>query len=228
MENADIIKKKFDLLYIINAVAPKYEDIALEIEELRKSNPKLNKSELSKKFARKIRNQYTSVGVVTALPSAIPGLGTAAQIAIEGGMISGDLLVMLRGMSKMCYGIGMINEKDMTQGFNQDFIKILGMWSGVIVPLKTATEKIGTKVAFTQFNKHISGKMLQKINKKVGTTILTKYGTKRGGVALGRMIPFGVGAIVGGTFNYTTMKGFSVAAISHYQSDDNQEYIIIE
>ena len=119
MENKDIIKKKFDLLYIINAVAPKYDDIVLEIEELRKSNPKLNKKELSKKFAKKIRNQYTSVGVVTALPSAIPGLGTAAQIAIEGGMISGDLLVMLRGMSKMCYGIGMINEKDMTQGFNR-------------------------------------------------------------------------------------------------------------
>lgn len=228
MENTEIRNKKFNLLFIINSVAPKYEDIYKEIEELKKSNPKLNKKELCKKFSRKIRNQYTSFGVVTALPSAIPGLGTAAQIAIEGGMISGDLLIMLRGMSKMCYGIGMINEKDMTQGFNQDFIKILGLWSGVIVPLKTATEKISTKVAIAQFNKHISGKMLQKINRKVGTTIVTKYGTKRGGVALGRMIPFGVGAIVGGTFNYTTMKSFASAAITHYESDENEEYVIVE
>ena len=230
MESTEVTKSKFDLLYIINMVAPKYDDIFQEIEELKKTNPKLSNKELSKKFAKKITNQYTSVGIVTALPSAIPGIGTAAQIAIEGGMISGDLVIMMRGMAKLCYGIGMLNGRDMTQGFNQDLIKILGMWSGVIVPLKTAAEKIGTKVAYAQFNKHITGKMLQKINRKVGTTIFTKYGTKRDGVALGRMIPFGVGAVVGGTFNYTTMKGFSTVAISHYESDlsEDAEYIIID
>lgn len=227
METVELIKQKFDLLHIINTVSPKYDDILLEYEELKKNNSKLSKEELSKKFASKIITQYTSIGIATALPSAIPGLGTAAQVVIEGGMISGDLVLMMRAMAKMCYGIGLIFEKDMTQGYNQDLIKILGMWSGVIVPLKKTAEKIGTKVAFAQFNKHVSGKMLQRINSKVGTTILTKYGTKRGGLALGRMIPFGIGAIVGGTFNYTTMKGFSVAAISHYETDENQEYIIV-
>ena len=228
METVELIKQKFDLLHIINTVSPKYDDILLEYEELKKNNSKLSKEELSKKFASKIITQYTSIGIATALPSAIPGLGTAAQVVIEGGMISGDLVLMMRAMAKMCYGIGLIFEKDMTQGYNQDLIKILGMWSGVIVPLKKTAERIGTKVAFAQFNKHVSGKMLQRINSKVGTTILTKYGTKRGGLALGRMIPFGIGAIVGGTFNYTTMKGFSVAAISHYETDENQEYIIVD
>lgn len=230
MENTEITKSKFNLMYVINAVAPKFEDILKEVEELKRLNPKLSNKELSKKFVKKIRNQYTSVGVVTALPSAIPGLGTAAQLAIEGGMITGDLALMMRAMSRMCFGVGLINGRDMSQGFNQDLIKILGMWSGVLVPLKATTEKIGTKVAVAQFNKHISGKMLQKINRKVGTTIFTKYGTKRGGVALGRMIPFGVGAVIGGTFNYTTMKSFSAIAISHYETPPNEdlEYIIID
>jgi hypothetical protein len=49
----------------------------------------------------------------------------------------------------------------------------------------------------------------------VSTTVLTKYGTKRGGVALGRMIPFGVGVAVGGGFNYLTMKAFKKATIRY-------------
>ena len=228
MENkTELLKSKFNLLALINFVAPKYEDILSEIEELKISNPKLSKKELSIKFANKIRNAYTSVGIASALPSVIPGFGTVAQIVIEGGTISGDLVLMLRGMSKMCYGIGIINEKDMTQGFNQDLITILGIWSGVIIPAKIATEKIATKIAVVQFNKRVTGKMLQKINQRVGTTIVTKYGVKRGGVALGKLIPFGVGAVVGGSFNYSTMKGFSIAAINHYESDDDTEYIII-
>jgi len=50
-------------------------------------------------------------------------------------------------MAKICYCIGAINNKNMEQGFNQDFIYILGIWSGVIMSTKIATEKIGTKVA---------------------------------------------------------------------------------
>jgi len=54
----------------------------------------------------------------------------------------------------------------------------------------------------------------------VGTTIVTKYGTKRGGIALGRVIPFGVGVVVGGGFNLATMKGFKRASLKYYGSDD--------
>ena len=66
---------------------------------------------------------------------------------------------------------------------------------------------MGTKIAATYFNRHVSGAMLRKINTKLGTTVLT-YGTKRGGVALGRMLPFGVGATIGGSVNFITTRSF--------------------
>ena len=223
----DLKPSKFDLLTIVNFVAPSLHDIKIEIEELRNSYPKLNNIELSKKYSKKITKNYTSVGVASALPSVIPGIGTIGQIAIEGTTVTADLTLMLRMMAKICYGIGFINNKDMEQGFNQDFIYILGIWSGVIISVKVATEKIGTKIAIAQFNRNVSGQMLQKINRRVGTTIPTKWGTKRGGIALGKLIPFGVGAAVGGGFNYYTMNGFSNAALKHYESNPNDEYIVI-
>ena len=69
---------------------------------------------------------------------------------------------------------------------------------------------------------------MQTINRRVGTTIFTKYGTKRGGIALGKLIPFGVGALVGGSFNYYTMNGFKKKAVKYFESDENTEYIIYE
>jgi hypothetical protein len=79
-------------------------------------------------------------------------------------------------------------------------------------------------VAIAQFKK-IPAKVFQRINQKVGTTIVAKYGTKRGGIAVGRLVPFGVGALVGGGFNLATMKAFKQHAISYYQTEDG---VIIE
>lgn len=89
------------------------------------------------------------------------------------------------------------------------------------------TKRIGTKVAIAQFNK-IPGKLFQSINRRVGTTIVTKYGTKRGGIAVGKLVPFGVGAAVGGGFNLATMKAFKRQAIAFYSSSDDTVLIVQE
>jgi hypothetical protein len=67
--------------------------------------------------------------------------------------------------------------------------------------------------------------VFKRINRKVATTIVAKYGTKRGGIAVGRLIPFGVGALVGGGFNLATMKAFKKSAINYYRTEDG---IIVE
>lgn len=217
-----------NLITIVNAVAPKYESIIKEIQELKQSNPYSSREELANIYGDRIKKKYTSVGVASALPSVIPGIGTAVQIGTEIATLSGDLALMLRWMAANCYGIALIYGKNIENEFNDEFIRILGIWCGVLIPIKKGAVKIGTKVAIVQFNKQVSGKVLQKINQKVGTTILTKYGTKRGGIAIGKLIPFGVGAAISGGFNYFTMSGFKKAAIKYYHSKDEVEYTFYE
>ena len=217
-----------DLLTIVNAVSPSYDSVKTEIAELKKSYSKKTKLQLADLYGNRLRKKYTSVGVASALPSVIPGVGTAAQIAVEVTTISGDLALMLRWMAANCYGIALIYDKDINAEFNQEFIRVLGVWCGVIQASKLATTKIATKVAVVQFNKNVSGKVLQKINQRVSTTIVTKYGTKRGGIALGRLIPFGVGALIGGGFNYSTMNKFKKSAIEYFKADEETEFIMYE
>lgn len=207
------------VLKAIEALQPNSEDVARHISDLRFAHPRLKNDALANKWADKICWRYASEGAATALPGAIPGLGTAAQVGIEVGAISADLAYMLRCMAGMTIGVGKIYERDTDASFNQDFVRVLGVWCGVLILGKEATVRVASKVAIAQFKK-VPAEIFKRINRKVGTTIVTKYGTKRGGIAVGRLIPFGVGAVVGGGFNLATMKGFKKAAINYYRTDD--------
>ena len=169
-----------DLLTIVNAVSPSYDSIKTEIQELKRSYPKKSKNELADLFGNRLRKKYTSVGVASALPSVIPGVGTAVQIAVEVTTVSGDLALMLRWMASNCYGIALIYDKDINSEFNQEFVRVLGVWCGVIQSAKIASTKIATKVAIVQFNRNVSGKVLQKINQRVSTTKIVCDGQSLG------------------------------------------------
>ena len=95
------------------------------------------------------------------------------------------------------------------------------LWTAV----RTAT---GTKVAIKNFNQHVSGEVFKKVDQRIGTTVVTKWGTKRGVVAVGRLIPFGVGSAVGGGFNYAAAGGFARAVMQHH--DDllpNEGHVVV-
>ncbi len=200
-----------DLHQIILKVMPSFADIRKDIQMLRIKNPGKTPMELSRIYSNTTRNKYTSVGVASALPGVIPGLGTAAQIAVEAGAVSADLILMLRWMAAICYGTGLIYGKDTEADFEDEFTLVLGIWAGVVLPEKAALAK-GEKISIQHFDKHITDRIRNRMNQKIGRKLVTKYGSKRGGAALGRLIPFGVGAVVGGTFNYFTLQRFGKAA----------------
>jgi hypothetical protein len=215
------------IIRMTETLTPKFQAIQKDIEDFRRANPDKSEDDLANKYGNTICWKYCSVGAASALPSVIPGLGTAAQIATEAGTITTDLALLLRWMGSMTYGIGLIYDRDIEANFNQDFVKVLGLWCGVLKSAEQATKRIATKVAIAQFNK-VPGKIFQKVNQKVGTTILTKYGTKRGGIAIGKLVPCGAGAIVGGSFNLVTMKTFKKQAIKHFSSSEESKLYMEE
>jgi hypothetical protein len=50
------------------------------------------------------------------------------------------------------------------------------------------------------------------MNKTLGYRFVTKYGTKQGILVLGREVPFGIGAAIGGGGNYLIGQGSVRAA----------------
>lgn len=202
----------------VETVRPELKSVVKQVNDLKKKHPRYNADQLANKYADTICWLYAGEGAVTALPGVIPGLGTGTQVAVEAGAISADLAYMLRCMAGMVMGIGYIYKRDMKAPFNHEFVRVLGLWCGVLSLTKETALRLSTKIAIAQF-KRVPAEIFKKINKRIGVTIVTKYGTKRGGVAVGRLVPFGVGVIVGGGFNLATMKGFKKIAIKYYKGD---------
>lgn len=215
-----------DFNALIQKVMPAFADVRADIERLKQANPGVYGHKLAKIYRAQIRRKYTSVGVVSALPGVIPGLGTVTQVVIEAGAISADVLLMLRWMAALCYGTGLIYGQDTEEDFDDRFTVVLGLWSGVVVPEK-ALVNVGERITVKHFDQHITDRIRNRMNQKIGRKLVTKYGSKRGGVALGTLIPFGVGAAVGGTFNYVTMSRFGKAAEQYFR-DENINYSVEE
>jgi hypothetical protein len=55
---------------------------------------------------------------------------------------------------------------------------------------------------------------LRQINGVLGRNFITKYGTKQGIIVLGKVAPFGIGAVIGGAAN-AVMANIAVRAGRH-------------
>ena len=212
-------------------VFPDPAGIEAEVAALRTRANGASDRQLSQLAIRGVRRRMTGAGAVAALPGAVPGWGTAAQIAVNGPVITGETWFLMRSLAAMQLTVAGLHGLDVTHPDRRDeLIIVLGLETGAIVPAKEAGKRIGTKVAIKQFNARVSGALLRKINQKLGITVLTKWGTKRGGIALGRLIPFGVGMAVGGGVNYLTARGFGRALIRYYSEllPRNEEVLVPE
>lgn len=169
--------------------------VSPSVEEL--ANDYLKKHRTTEEACRAmLKNQIvkcTTSGVVTGFGGFI-----TMPVAIPAN-VGSVIYVQMRMIACVAYMADYELDSDQTQTF------IYACLAGVAVNglLKQAGIKIGVK--FTNgLIKKIPGKVLTKINQKVGFRFITKFGTK-GIVNLGKLLP-GVGAIVGGGLDLVETK----------------------
>lgn len=129
----------------------------------------------------------TGFGGIITLPVTIPA------------NIGSVLYVQMRMIACAAYMAGFDLNCDQTQTFV--YACLAGVSLNEIV--KQAGIKFGVKFA-KSFIEKIPGKVLTKINQKVGFRFITKFG-ETGAVNLGKMIP-GVGAVIGGGLDLVETK----------------------
>ena len=143
-----------------------------------------------------IRNQITKC----ATSGFITGFGGFITMPVTlPANITSVIYVQMRMIACTSYMAGFDLDSDQTQTF------VYACLAGVAVNnvIKQAGIKFGVKFA-NGLIKKIPGKVLTKINQKVGFRFVTKFGTK-GIVNLGKLIP-GVGAVIGGGLDLVETK----------------------
>ena len=143
----------------------------------------------------------TGFGGVITMPVTLPA------------NIGSVLYVQMRMIACTAYMAGFELNSDQTQTF------VYACLAGVSVNalVKQAGIKFGLKFTNGLINK-IPGKILTKINQKVGFRFITKFGSK-GIINLGKLVP-GVGAVVGGSLDLVETKVISARAYNWFFEGD--------
>lgn len=178
--------------------------------EARNERPPVSMDD-KRRIAAAIIGRYSKLaaasGALTAIPSVVPGIGTA--VAVVGGGLA-DIAVALKLQIDMCACLVEVYETEMSNEDKKHLAFVLAL-AGSAEQLvtkggKAAVEKIAQKLVFQYF----SGPLLVSVKelfKKVSITVTQK--------AVAKAVPFGVGIALSGTANYvlTTVVGRVAVAV---------------
>lgn len=211
------------VLRIVEAVQPSPRAVRDGIAELRATSPGGSDRAVAELWANRVCRRYAAGGALSAVPAVIPGLGTSAQLAIEGGTIAADIAYMLRCMADIVLGVSEAFGRILEPEFDEEFVRVLAIWCGASTISKKAAIRLGTKLAVAQA-KHLPIEAVKRLRRRIARDILEHMGIRRGGVTIGRLLPLGVGVLVGGGFNYATMRSFKHTAIGYYGPSWENEF----
>ena len=168
-----------------------------------------------KSIIRRFKRELTVVGAATGAVAAAPVVGTAAAASALGAdlawfsMRATDLIMAIGA----AYGHreSTIEERRAwvlaVLAFGDDagsqFTTLLQSIEGSQV---VAGDGIGGKVAGMFSGDAATMEALRRINTSLAAQVATKYGTRRSVLAIGKLLPFGIGAVVGGTANYSFVR----------------------
>ena len=172
----------------IPKVSPSVEEMANDYLKKYKTKEEACKAMIRNQIAKCATSGFiTGFGGFITMPVTLPA------------NITSVIYVQMRMIACTSYMAGFDLDSDQTQTF------VYACLAGVAVNnvIKQAGIKFGVKFA-NGLIKKIPGKVLTKINQKVGFRFVTKFGTK-GVVNLGKLIP-GVGAVIGGGLDLVETK----------------------
>lgn len=200
------------LMKMVEAIAISPQDARIVVEQYenqaKKSRPNSTDERIQKVVTDKIIQRYAKLaatsGAATAIPGAIPGIGTAIGM-LGGGLADVSICMKMQIDMTMCLGIAINKGISNEDAKHMSFLIAL---AGSLEQMGSATAtKVASKAGVKMINKYLTGATLTAIKeffKLIGIAFSKK--------ALIKAIPFGIGIFIGGSANYVLTKYVGNAA----------------
>jgi hypothetical protein len=167
------------------------------IARARQRRPDATPAEVIRALERMYRSALAGTGTAVGAVAAVPAVGTGTALALSGG----EVLSTLELTALFAFSLAHIHGVPLDE-IERRRTLVMGIMiggSGAEAIPKIA-ERTGRHWAKQIVAKVPASKLLQ-INRVLGKNFITKYGTKQGIIVLGSIVPFGVGAVIGGGAN---------------------------
>lgn len=198
---------------VVEAVAISPKDAHDLVQKYRRryhlSSTPTDKLKLAKLLVNRYARLSATSGVVTALPSVVPGIGTVAA-ALGGGLA--DLAASLKFQVDLCYCLVEVFDEELPDE-DKGALGLLLALAGSVEQLATTAGRVAVEQAARRVVlMYLRGSLLQTVKmlfRKVGITFLQKTAAK--------VIPFGVGVGLSGVANYALTQVVGAIAMKFFE-----------
>lgn len=170
---------------------------------------------LSKSFAREL----TSLGAASGAAAAAPGLGTAAAVSMlvaEAGWFSlraADLIMSVGAVhgrldssveERRAWVLSIL-------AFGEEAADEFAALAGEVNnSLLIGGERVGALMAGVVSGDAATLDAMRRVNTTLAARVVGKFGSRRGVLMIGKLLPFGIGAVVGGSANWALSRALMV------------------
>ncbi|EGX57898.1 hypothetical protein SZN_20572 [Streptomyces zinciresistens K42] len=167
------------------------------IARARQRSPEATPAQVIRSLERMYVSALTGTGAAVGGTAAAPGVGTGLALALSAGETFSSLeLSALFALSVAeVHGVP-IDEVERRRTIVMG-VMLGGSGSTTITKVAERTGRHWGRQVVAK----VPVETLRQINKILGRNFITKYGTKQGIIVLGRVAPFGIGALIGGGAN---------------------------
>lgn len=205
--SADGIRGQRVLDLLDKAIDSQTPLVRKNVARARQRNPESTPAQVLRNLERMYVSALTGTGAAVGGAAAAPAVGTAVALALSAGeaLSSLELSVLFALSIAEVHGVP-IDEIERRRTIVMG-IMLGGTGSTTIARIAERTgQHWGVQVVAK-----VPVETLRQINKILGQNFITKYGTKQGIIVLGRVVPFGIGAVIGGGAN-AALAALSVRA----------------
>lgn len=178
------------------------------LERLRRRHPEASPAELARLLERDYLRATTVAGAAVGATAAVPAVGTLASLGLSAAATVGFLEATALFAESIAELHG-VSTEDPERSRAMVMAILMGEeGTALIRSILGASAGQGAPQYWGQLvNKAAPASMVRTVTRSIQRRFLKKFLAKQGGFMLGRALPFGAGAVIGGTGNHLMGKG---------------------
>lgn len=215
-------KEESSLMKIVQAIAISPENARCMVkqysDQIRINKPNLSEAQVKEILCKKIITRYSKLaattGGATALAGVIPGIGTVVSM-VGGSMADISACIKFQVDMTMCLALTLNDKLEDEDAKHMSYI--IALFGTIEQATSQGATKLASKAGVRMINQYLKGPTLVTIKelfKKVGIQFTQKAATK--------VIPFGVGVIIGASANYALTKYVGKNALEFLQIHNDE------
>lgn len=158
------------------------------------------------KLSAEVTRELTAIGAAAGAAAAVPGAGT---LAVAGTTAAEGAWFALR-MADLVMAVGAVHgHTEATAEQRRAWVlSVLAFGDTASAGVVRLVRDLGSGLGLRK-GQAPSIDVLQAVNRTLVRQLLARWGARRGAASLGRLLPFGVGAVVGGAANYASAQSIA-------------------